>query len=280
MKVVVIGGRGMLGRAVLDACQGVGWEVAGYDLPELDITKMDGREVEDADWVVNCAAYTNVDKAEVEPTTAFEVNACGAGRVARMCQERGCGHLYVSTDYVFDGKRRDQLDEDDPVGPVNLYGQSKLAGEVLVRKECPDTLIVRTQSLYGKFGVNFVEAILKQVAAGKKELSVVDNQFSCPTYVGDLAMAMVKLMELGEGGLVHVSSEGGLSWFEFAKMILTEAGTGGNAVVVKPVKCFEGRPVKAERPAWSVLSKARYEVITGEGMPACVEGLRKYLKTR
>jgi len=277
MKVVVIGGRGMLGRAVLDACQRDGWEVAGYDLPELDITKMDGREVEQADWVVNCAAYTQVDKAETEPTKAFEVNACGAGRVARMCQERGIRHLYVSTDYVFDGEKHEPLDEDDQTGPVNLYGYSKLIGEKLVRLECPDTLIVRTQSLFGKFGVNFVEAILKQVTTGKKELSVVDDQYSCPTYVVHLAKAMVKLMLLGEGEIVHVSAEGGMSWYEFAKLILKEAGRD---VVVNPLKSFDGRPVKAERPAYSVLSKARYKVITGEGMPTVVEGLREYLETR
>ena len=194
-----------------------------------------------------------------------------------MCMEHGMGLLHVSTDYVFDGKQK-FYDEDDPTGPLNIYGHSKLAGEILVRQECPEALIVRTQSLFGKHGVNFVEAILKQVAAGKKELGVVDDQFSCPTYVGHLAQAMVKLMTIGDGGTVHVSNEGEMSWYAFAKMILKEAGV--KDVVVNPTKSFDGREVKAVRPACSVLSKARYEVITGEAMPLCGDGLREYLRVR
>lgn len=277
MKAVVIGGRGMLGRAVLDAAQAAGWEVAGYDLPELDITKMDGREVEETDWVVNCAAYTQVDRAETEPTTAFEVNACGAGRVARMCKQRGWKLLHVSTDYVFDGKKRGEYDEDDPTGPLSAYGASKLLGETLVLEECPEALIVRTQSLFGKFGVNFVEAILKQVEEGKKELKVVEDQVSCPTYVGHLASAMVTLMALDAQGVVHVSNEGWLSWYSFAKLILDEVGI--RDVVVLPVKAEEFA-ARAERPAWSVLCKAKYITLTGKEMPAVEDGLRAFLSNR
>lgn len=279
MKVVVIGGRGMLGRAVLDTCQAQGWEVAGYDLPEMDITHMDGREVEEADWVVNCAAYTKVDQAEVEATKCFEVNACGAGWVARMCRERGMRHLYVSTDYVFDGlKQAGPYDEHDEPHSLNMYGSSKLIGESLVGSECPGTLIVRTQSLFGEFGMNFVKAILKQVEDGKKELKVVEDQISCPTWVVHLARAMVKLMERKVEGIVHVSAEEACSWYEFAQNVLSLSGKG-LGITVTPVKTGEF-PVKAERPAWSVLCKARYEIITGEGMPTWKDGLREYLRTQ
>ena len=279
MKIVVIGARGMLGRAVMDACQVVGWEVAGYDLPELDITKMDGREVEEADWLVNCAAYTNVNKAEEEASKAFEVNAVGAGNLVRMCNQQGWKMLQVSTDYVFDGKILSGMsyDEDDQTNPVNVYGMSKLMGEYLVQQERPGALVVRTQSLFGNYGVNFVEAILKQLADGKKTLEVVADQFSCPTYVVHLAQGMVALMENNAAGVVNCSAEGSCSWYEFAREILVQSGI--DSVIVQAIKTGH-YPVKAVRPSNSALCKARYEVLTGDEMPHWKDMLREYLSQR
>ena len=281
MKVCVIGAKGMLGRAVMDACQAVGWEVAGYDLPELDITKMDGREVEECNWLVNCAAYTNVNEAEVEATKAFEVNAAGAGRLARMCSQQGWRMLQVSTDYVFDGRKgvlSFAYDEDDKTNPVNVYGMSKLMGEYLVQQERPGALIVRTQSLYGEHGVNFVDKILEQVEHGKKELEVVSDQWSCPTYVVHLAKAMVKLMEKNAAGIVHCSAEGSCSWYRFAKEIVNQTGTSSE-VVVQSIRTGH-YPIKAERPAVSPLCKARYEILTDDVMPHWKDGLMEYLKNK
>jgi dTDP-4-dehydrorhamnose reductase len=264
----------MLGRAVMTACQGHGHEVAGYDLPEIDITKMDGREIEECDWIVNCAAYTQVDNAEDEPTKAFEVNACGAGRLARMCNANKWRMLQVSTDYVFDGTMMIPYKEEDQTNPLNNYGMSKFIGETLVWRECPDVLIVRTQSLFGNYGANFVRAILKQVEAGK-ELNVVDDQISCPTYVGHLAEAMVSLIEKDiKGETVHVSSDGFCSWLQFARAILEAKGI--KDVLVNPI-FTENLKSKALRPKWSVLNKDLYMSLTGKDMPTWQEGLKEYL---
>ena len=276
MKVVVLGGSGMLGRAVLAECQAFGWEVAGYDLPFLDITKMDGQEIEDADWVVNCAAYTQVDMAEEDPTKVFEVNGCGAGRVARMCRARGIKLLHVSTDYVFNGNiPSGAYDENDSTGPLNVYGQSKLLGELLVGREHPGALIVRTQSLFGDHGANFVKSILHQVESGKKVLKVVNDQVTCPTYVVHLARGMVKLMALDANGVVHVSSENECSWADFAFHILDETDNLFE-IGLEDVKTGEF-PVKAVRPKRSVLCKARYTILTDSEMPNWLDGLREYL---
>ena len=279
MKVCVIGAKGMLGRAVMDACQAVGWEVAGYDLPELDITKMDGREVEECNWLVNCAAYTNVNEAEVEATKAFEVNAAGAGRLARMCSQQGWRMLQVSTDYVFDGRKgvlSFAYDEDDKTNPVNVYGMSKLMGEYLVKKERPGALIVRTQSLFGSHGVNFVDNILDK-AVFESTIPVVEDQISCPTYVVHLAQGMVALMENNVSGIVNCSSEGSCSWYDFAKEILVQSGI--DSVIVESVRTGS-YPVKAVRPSISTLCKAGYEIFTGDEMPHWKNGLREYLAAR
>lgn len=274
MKVVVIGARGMLGRAVMDACQAVNWEVAGYDLPELDITKMDGREVEESDWVVNCAAYTNVDKAEDDATKCFEANAAGAGRVARMCHEQHRRLLFMSTDYVFNGQNPLPYDEYDPICPLNMYGRSKWMGEMIVASEHPTSLIVRTQSLFGNYGVNFVQKILAKAEAGHKELGVVSDQVSCPTYVGHLAIGMRRLMIQEAEGLFHVSAEDSCSWAEFAKAIFEETGKD---VKVIPTRSDEFIASRAIRPKQSALCKARYKMKVGSEMPSWRQGLREYL---
>jgi dTDP-4-dehydrorhamnose reductase len=273
-RVIVIGAGGMLGGAMMGVLREYGCEAIGYDLPEVDIREMERMVVDDGEWVVNCAAWTAVDKAEDEATAAFEVNAVGAGKVARMCCERGMRLLHVSTDYVFDGKGGVEYREGYRTSPVNMYGLSKRMGEVLAYKELPGVLIVRTQSLYGDGGPNFVKAIMKQVEAGKKELSVVGDQVSCPTNVEHLAKAMVGVMDVGVSGMLHISAEGECSWNEFARAILEEKGI--KDVEVKVVKTGE-YPVKAVRPLYSVLSKARFNELTGGKMPTWREGLKAYL---
>lgn len=277
MKVVVLGSNGMLGREVVrQIVLRSGWEVVGYDLPELDIRKVEASDLPDCDWVVNCAAYTDVNKAEGDVTSAFEVNCCGAGRVARICNSRGIRLLHMSTDYVFNGEKvlGQEYDEAEGVEPLNAYGMSKLMGETLVMQELPGALIVRTQGLYGFGGVNFVDKILGRVKGGEEFIQVVGDQYCCPTYVGDLAVGMIRLMELGEEGVVHVSSEGGVSWYEFAKMILSEMCLEG--VVVERVSSAEYAS-KVERPRNSVLCKARYTILTGMEMPGVRDGLSRYL---
>lgn len=277
MRVIIIGAKGMLGRELMTVCQVRGHEVIGYALPEVDITKIEKIEgIEGCDWVINCAAYTDVDKAEEEPTKAFEVNACGAGRISRICKENKCGILQVSTDYIFDGMWNIPYKENDQANPLNTYGMSKHIGETLSWRENSEVLIIRTQCLFGKYGENFVRFILNQVEAGKKELDIIDDQVMCPTYVGHLAEAMLFLMEKDiKGETVHVSSEGFCSWCEFAKEILKVRGI--KDILVKPIKAEDSKS-KAIRPRWSVLDKDLYRSLTGKDMPTWQESLREYLR--
>jgi dTDP-4-dehydrorhamnose reductase len=276
-RALVIGGKGMLGSEMVALLTRIGWDVDARDLPELDITKIEGADSlgirKDTGWVVNCAAYTAVDKAEDEPTKAFDVNAVGAGKVASICWQAGVRLLHVSTDYVFDGEKRSPYTETDHTNPLNTYGLSKRMGEVLVSKEMPDALIVRTQSLFGD-GPNFVRSILRQVDEGKKELKVVDDQMTCPTYVGHLSTAMTMVMDREMTGILHLSAVGECSWFDFASVILAEKKI--HDVRLKAVKTWEF-PAKAQRPAYGVLSKHRFKVATGLTLPSWRAGLAEYL---
>jgi dTDP-4-dehydrorhamnose reductase len=274
MKVVVIGSRGMLGRAVMEACQERNWEVAGYGRPEIDITKMDGNEIEDGDWIVNCAAYTNVDKAEEDPVQAFSVNSDGVKRIVEMCALRDLKLLQVSTDYVFDGQKGLPYTEDSIPNPINVYGKSKLEGEVWAKTLKKNALIIRTQALFGQYGNSFVKAILDKAKAGERHFRVVCDQFTCPTNVRHLAKAMVCLMVKDISGIVNVSASGFCSWYEFAKMILDQAGID---VEVIPVKSADYK-TKAVRPKMTILSKRKYLMLTGNELPSFKEGLQEYLK--
>lgn len=275
MKIGVVGGNGMLGKAMVRNIVGTGNSGWFFDLPDYDILKCSQWLEKGFDWVVNCAAYTAVDNAEDNPTDAYSLNAVGAGRLARRCREIGTRLLHVSTDYVFDGSMtgRGYMEFDAPV-PMSVYGASKLLGEELVVRECPTTLIVRTQSLFGLGGANFVNAILRQVDSGKKELKVVGDQVTCPTYVGHLAAAMIEMMKCGLSGIMNASAEGQCTWHEFAEAILKEA----KVTDVRVLRVRTGEyPVKAARPPNSVLDK---ELLKKAGilMPTWEEGLSEYLK--
>jgi len=279
MRVLVTGAKGMLGSALVRRLGGA-HEVIAVTRNEFDIIKeLDVRDfVADAkpDWVVHCAAFTNVDGCEKEPDKAFNVNALGAKNVALACWGAGARLAHVSTDYVYDGAKGEPYSETDPVNPLGVYGKSKLKGEQEILKVLPDALIVRTSWLYGKGGPNFVEAILTQ-AGIRKELSVVSDQAGSPTYTPDLADGIVRLAEAGAAGIVHVSNDGHCSWFDYARKILELSGIRG--VEVRPISTLElGRP--APRPAFSVLSNMKYQEITGHSLRHWEAALKEYLEKR
>jgi len=279
MKVLVTGAKGMLG-ADLMARLGVVHEAVGVDIGEFDITSeletMDAVGGIRPDWVVHCAAYTNVDGCEKEPDKAYHVNSEGAGNVAKACWGAGSRMVYISTDYVYDGRKGAPYVETDPTGPLNVYGMSKLKGEKRVLGVLPEALIVRTSWLFGLNGPNFVEAILKQVGV-KDELSVVDDQVGSPTYTVDLADGLVRLLEVEASGVVHVSNDGMCSWFAYAKKVLELSGATG--IKVKPITTEElGRP--ALRPAFSELSNDKYRKITGHSLRMWDEALAEYIDNR
>ncbi len=279
MRIVVTGGAGMLGTDLLKRLA-QDHEAKGIDLADVDILDEHGtRDIIvgiNPDWVIHCAAFTNVDGCEKEPEKAFRVNAEGARNVAKACWSAGARLLYVSTDYVYDGSKNEPYVETDPTGPLNVYGKSKLKGEHEVLGVVPDALIVRTSWLYGENGPNFVKAILGQVGK-KKELEVVADQVGNPTYTPDLADALARLVESGAKGIYHVSNSGRCSWFEYARKVLELAGVAD--IEVKPITTTQlGRP--ALRPAYSVLSNEKYRALTGHALREWDAALSEYLKDK
>ena len=276
MKVTIIGFRGMLGLDLVTTCEKAGFECAVFDLPEMDVTDYESvaTQIPETDVVINCAAYTRVDDAETHREEAFAVNAEGARNVARAARRREARLIHVSTDYIFDGTKSKPYTERDTPCPLNLYGASKLAGEKAVRAEGGRFLIVRTQSLYGVHGRNFVKSIVQKLKNGEEPLRVVSDQVSAPTYTVHLTDAIIRLLKIRKNGIVHVASSHECSWFDFASAIVARVKPG---VRIEPILASQlSRP--AVRPAYSVLDKRRYTTWTKHVMPSWEEGLVEYLK--
>ena len=219
--------------------------------------------------VVHLAAFTKVNECERDPIKAFRVNAEGTRNVGRASASCGARLIYMSTDYVFDGKSKVPYHEPDPVLPLNVYGRSKLEGEHQAAV-FPGSLIVRGGWLFGRGGRNFVEAILAQVREGKRP-TVVTTQVGTPTWTTHLARAIAALLDRGVTGVVHVPAGGSCSWFEFAQAIVEEAG------LAVQVESRDDDPTGTQRPAYSVLSDARLRELGMDPLPHWRDGLRGYL---
>jgi len=257
MRIVVTGAEGQLGVALLRSLAPHG-KVIGVDLADLDVTHPDCADrvaALDPDWVVHAAAMTDVDGCERDPAGATAVNAEGTRRVAEGCRRADAGLVYLSTDYVFDGRKRTPYTEEDIPAPLNAYGRSKLEGERGVRRLVSRWLIVRTAWLYGTHGKNFVKTILGKVKAGER-LRVVDDQVGSPTYAADVAGGVARLLAQGRTGLFHVTNSGSCSWYAFTREILRR--TGAEVGSVDRITADElNRP--ARRPAYSVLENAAWK---------------------
>jgi dTDP-4-dehydrorhamnose reductase len=275
VKVFVLGSKGMLGTAVMDVCRRGGLSVAGMDRDEVDATQYEDLQQKwtPCDWVINCAAYTNVDLAETEREAAHAVNGNAPGHMAKLCALNGARLLHISTDYVFDGSARRPYQEDDAPNPVNYYGVTKLEGERAVQSGGAPYIIVRTQSLFGVNGRNFIQAILRRLDAGEI-LRVVNDQTSCPTYVPHLAEALRRLLRQPHTGVVNVSATGSCTWFDFACAIAERVGARNE---IRPVPAAEYK-TPARRPPFSVLDNGRFTEWTGYQMPDWKAGLQAYLK--
>jgi dTDP-4-dehydrorhamnose reductase len=273
MRLLITGAAGMLGQDLAAAAAGAGHEVVGLVRAELDITDPAAvrAAIRDArpDAVVNCAAYTNVDGAESEPELAHAINGDAAGHVAAAAAAAGAHVVHVSSDYVFDGTKREPYLESDATGPQSQYGSSKLAGELAVAQSAPGLhTIARSTWLFGAHGPCF-PATIARLARERDELTVVDDQVGCPTFTGHLAHALVQLAVAPPAGLLHVAASGSCSWFEFAREIVSAAEAQCD---VNPGTTAElARP--AARPAYSVLRSER----GGPGLPDWHEGLAEYM---
>lgn len=288
MRILVVGGGGQLGSKVVALLErSEDFEVQGVDLPSFDVTRQaQVQEVVEAfrpDGIVNCAAFTDVERAESEPEAAYRVNETAVGYLADAALRSAARLLHVSTDYVFSGRgpgstRRPYV-EDDPPGPINVYGASKLAGEALLLRHEARSLIARTSWLYGGPGKNFLDTVLRLVEERRttgEPLRVVDDQVGTPTDAWSLAGQLVALVRTDVRGTVHASCGGQASWFEFAQAIVRHAG---GAVAVEPVSS-DAYPTRARRPAYSVLENRRLGELRLDVMPTWLEGLERAFRER
>ncbi len=276
MRVFVTGGSGQLGWDVLRALERRGAECRGVSSRELNVA--DGGAVRAAltayrpDAVIHCAAYTKVDQAEDCPERAMAVNAVGTGNVARACRELGAKMLYVSTDYVFPGTGGNFYETDDPTGPLNVYGRSKLAGERAVEETLERYFIVRTSWVFGRNGANFVRAMLR-LAETRPALNVVCDQIGSPTYAADLAPLLCGMVDSEGYGIYHATNEGVCSWAAFAEEIFRAAGRTARVVPVTTADYG----ARAPRPANSRLSKRSLDAGGFARLPDWRDALARYL---
>lgn len=262
MRCLVLGGTGMLGRAVVTEARSRGWAALGLSHAQADLEGRDAllewAERFRPEVVVNCAAYTKVDAAEADRERAFAVNGDGVANAAALAERAGARLVHVSTDYVFDGAARAPYREDAPTAPLSAYGESKLAGErrALAWER---SLVVRTSWLFGPGGHNFVATMVGLIEAGRLPLRVVTDQEGCPTSTPSLARALLDLAARGASGIVNYQDREPVSWYAFAVEI---GRLWSGAVEVIPVTSAEF-PRPARRPAYSVLDVGRFETIAG-----------------
>jgi dTDP-4-dehydrorhamnose reductase len=276
MKVLILGASGLLGQALIRE-----WkedEVVGLTSRDVDIRDA-GKvrqliERSKPDWIVLSAAYTDVDGCESNQTLAFAVNRDGAVNVAEASKHSGSRLLFLSSDYVFDGRKTSPYEIDDERNPQTVYGRSKAEAEVHLLKLLPDCSIVRTAWIYGVGGKCFPDTILK-LAASRPTLDVVNDQRGCPTYSVDLARAIIKLCRKNAKGIIHATNSGNCTWFDFAREIVRAAKLPAE---VRPTTTQQmARP--APRPAYSVLSVKSLQA-HGIAMPAWQDALPRYLLER
>ncbi len=277
--ILVTGANGQLGRAfqVLEK-QYSSYNFLLISKEELSIT--DENAVNDflkknqIHVCINCAAYTAVDKAEIEQETAIAVNATAVGILARSCKIYHSKFIHISTDYVFDGKGIKPYTENDLTNPVNFYGQTKLNGEQIALQENEEIIIIRTAWVYSSFGNNFVKTMLRLMKE-RESIGVVSDQYGCPTYAADLAEVIMKIIESNNfvAGIYHYSNKGKISWYDFAKEIATQINS---KCVVNPITTSQF-PTPAARPSYSVLDTTKIAHTFNLDIPEWKGSLQKCL---
>jgi dTDP-4-dehydrorhamnose reductase len=275
MKILITGGQGQLGIELKNLLEDEN-EVYAWDIDQLDITQ--GKETIEKvvdlnpDIIIHSAAYTDVDGCEENVDLAYQVNAYGTRNIAVACQKCDAKMVYVSTDFIFDGKKDEHYIEFDQTNPINVYGKSKLAGEKFVKNLVDKFFIVRTAWLYGENSGNFVKTML-ELAEERDLLTVVNDQVGSPTYVKDLAEVIRKLINTDLYGTYHASNTGECSWYQFAKKIFKYTNT---QIEVEPVTSEEfARP--ATRPTYSVMNNYSLEQNLGYKMKNWKDALKDYL---
>lgn len=277
VKILVTGANGQLGSELSE----LSYDYPKYEwyfadrtqitLDNVDLLKDQLNEIR-PDIILNCGAYTAVDKAESEKDLAFTVNHLAVEVIAKYAKDKNVKLIHVSTDYVFDGTSSVALNEEAETNPINIYGASKLAGEVACLEENPDSIIIRTSWVYSKFGNNFVKT-MQRLMQERESINVVKDQIGSPTYAADLAKAMIAILEYEKWipGIYNYSNEGEISWYEFA-LSIKEFGSYNCKVEGIPSTSY---PTPAKRPEFSLLDKNKIKTIYNLDVSDYKESLKK-----
>ncbi|BFM13998.1 dTDP-4-dehydrorhamnose reductase [Maricurvus nonylphenolicus] len=287
IKLLLLGASGQVGQAFLALDLDTDFELLTPDSKSINFTEPDSVYEQimqiAPDIIVNTAAYTAVDNAESDQIKAERVNATTPGIIANACQALGIPLIHISTDYVFDGKGASPYHEDDTTQPINVYGSTKLNGEALVRQNCDKHLIVRTSWVFADKGANFVRTMLR-LGQERDQLTIINDQIGSPTYAGDIAQAILKLIgqalkaDFSDWGVYHFSSAKPCSWYEFAQSIFAtgeEIGLVNGNCSLKPIPTSE-YPTPAARPIYSVLDCSKIQQL-GIEQPDWQAGLKRML---
>lgn len=277
-KILVIGAKGQLGSELQELSKNYPYEFFFYDVAEMDITNKylvnQGIAELKPDYLINCAAYTAVDKAETDKDLAFAINADAVKYLAQACTANGIQFIHISTDYVFSGDGTDPYKEDGTLSPINVYGESKLKGEEEAIRGNRDVIIIRTAWVYSIYGNNFVKTMLRLMKS-KPEINVVADQVGSPTYAHDLAEAVLQIISSGKWvpGIYHFTNDGVISWFDFANEIKSQSSLCCKVNAIPT----EQYPTPARRPKYSVLDKTKIQQTFGITLKNWKESLKECL---
>lgn len=282
-KIWVTGSKGQLGREIFLQKDKLGdCRFLFTDIEELDLTDKDAvvkfAKAENPDWIINCAAYTAVDKAEEEPELAFAINRDIPANLSEAAKLVDATLIHISTDYVFDGSSKKPYTEEDLPNPVSVYAESKYSGEQEALKNSRN-IVIRTSWLYSSHGKNFLKTMLR-LGGEKEQIGVVSDQFGSPTSAADLAGALLQIISFAEthpgsnGGIYHYANEGSCNWFEFATAIMEIAGLNCK---VNPIPTSQ-YPTPARRPVNSIMSKEKIKAVFGLWIPDWKKSLREVLE--
>ncbi|WP_313239350.1 dTDP-4-dehydrorhamnose reductase [Sphingobacterium multivorum] len=279
MRIVLTGASGQLGSELKDLLlDNIEKECYFLDRKQLPLDQIQIIQqilaMYEPDLIIHAGAYTAVDKAEEDQVNADLVNHVACEEIAQYCHLHGTRLITISTDYVFDGSSAAALTETAETAPINVYGQTKLAGEQAIQKWCPDAIIIRTSWVYSTYGKNFVKTMCRLMDE-RKEVGVINDQIGSPTYAKDLALAIVKIVDSSnwEGGIYHYSNEGEISWYDFAVAIRDFRSFDCE---VKPIPT-SAYPTPARRPKYSLLDKSKIKAIFAVEVPSWEISLAKML---
>lgn len=279
MRIVITGASGQLGSELKDLLlDNIEKECYFLDRKQLPLDQIQIIQqilaMYEPDLIIHAGAYTAVDKAEEDQVNADLVNHVACEEIAQYCHLHGTRLITISTDYVFDGSSAAALTETAETAPINVYGQTKLAGEQAIQKWCPDAIIIRTSWVYSTYGKNFVKTMCRLMDE-RKEVGVINDQIGSPTYAKDLALAIVKIVDSSnwEGGIYHYSNEGEISWYDFAVAIRDFRSFDCE---VKPIPT-SAYPTPARRPKYSLLDKSKIKAIFAVEVPSWEVSLAKML---